>query len=60
MHWVNTQPTDIISLHKNNKPLQQEDLVPTIKSLKATAYGDNWWAQLREDNNVDGANNIAS
>ncbi|KAL6366018.1 hypothetical protein LRP88_00601 [Fusarium phalaenopsidis] len=52
VRWVNTQPADIIGLHENNKPLRREDLVPAIKSLKATAYGDDWWTRLREDDDV--------
>ncbi|KAL6366314.1 hypothetical protein LRP88_00062 [Fusarium phalaenopsidis] len=60
VRWVNTQPADIIGLHENNKPLRREDLVPAIKSLKATAYGDDWWTRLREDDDVDGADDVAS
>ncbi|KAL6351680.1 hypothetical protein LRP88_15035 [Fusarium phalaenopsidis] len=60
LRWVNTQPADIIGLHENNKPLRREDLVPAIKSLKATAYGDDWWTRLREDDDVDGADDVAS
>ncbi|KAL6355264.1 hypothetical protein LRP88_10850 [Fusarium phalaenopsidis] len=47
-------------LDDNNKPLRREDLVPAIKSLKATAYGDDWWTRLREDDDVDGADDVAS
>ncbi|KAH7471456.1 hypothetical protein FOMA001_g13813 [Fusarium oxysporum f. sp. matthiolae] len=60
VRWVNTQPTDIVGLHENNKPLRRDDLIPAIKGLMETAYGADWWAQLREDDDVDGADDVAS
>ncbi|KAG7425014.1 hypothetical protein Forpi1262_v014198 [Fusarium oxysporum f. sp. raphani] len=60
VRWVNTQPADIIGLHENNKPLRRDDLIPAIKRLMTTAYGDDWWAQLREDDGVDGTDDVAS
>ncbi|EGU83467.1 hypothetical protein FOPG_18980 [Fusarium oxysporum f. sp. conglutinans race 2 54008] len=60
VRWINTQPADIIGLHENNKPLRREDLVPAIKRLKTAAHGDDWWAQLREDDDVNGADDVAS
>lgn len=60
VRWVNAQPAEIVGLHENNKPLRRDDLIPAIKSLMATAYGDDWWAQLRADDDVDGADDVAS
>jgi hypothetical protein len=60
VRWVNTQPADIVGLRENNKPLRRDDLIPAIKRLMTTAYGNDWWAQLREDDDVDGADDVAS
>ncbi|KAH7459119.1 hypothetical protein FOMA001_g20261 [Fusarium oxysporum f. sp. matthiolae] len=60
VRWVNTQPADIVDTHENNKPLRRQDLIPAIEGLMVTTHGDDWWAQRREDGDVDGADDMAS
>ncbi|KAG4277692.1 hypothetical protein FPRO04_06935 [Fusarium proliferatum] len=60
VRWVNTQPADIVDAHENNKPLRRQDLIPAIEGLMVTTHGDDWWAQRREDGDVDGADDMAS
>ncbi|KAH7150717.1 hypothetical protein DER46DRAFT_689286 [Fusarium sp. MPI-SDFR-AT-0072] len=60
VRWINTQPADIVGLQGGNKPLRRADLTPAIHDLMATAYGVGWWAQLREHDDVDDADDIAS
>lgn len=60
VRWVNTQPADIVDTHENNKPLRRQDLIPAIEGLMVTTHGDDWWAQQREDGDVDGADDMAS
>lgn len=60
VRWVNTQPADIVDKHENNKSLRRQDLIPAIEDLMITTHGDDWWAQRREDGDVDGADDMAS
>ncbi|KAF5965913.1 hypothetical protein FCOIX_12717 [Fusarium coicis] len=60
VRWVNTEPADIVDTHENNKPLRRQDLIPAIKGLMVTTHRDDWWAQRREDSDVDGADDMAS
>ncbi|KAI8710962.1 hypothetical protein NCS52_01509600 [Fusarium sp. LHS14.1] len=48
VRWVNAEPIDI-------------DLMPGIERLMVTAYGANWWAQLKEEGGDDGgADDVAT
>ncbi|GKU07819.1 unnamed protein product [Fusarium langsethiae] len=60
VYWINHQPADIVGLHENNKPLRRKDLIPAIDHLMTTAYGNHWWAQLRDNGDVDSTDDVTS